>query len=85
MTGYIGDAATAAQEIAMDHVDNLLWAARQELPPEGAVSAHECEDCGDPIPEKRRLAMVGCTRCIQCQDAYDKRPKTRIRMLDHVL
>lgn len=31
------------------------------------VSAFECEGCGKPIPESRRLAVIGCTMCIDCQ------------------
>lgn len=32
-----------------------------------ADSAHECQDCGDPIPQTRRWAVPGCTRCVRCQ------------------
>lgn len=31
------------------------------------VSAFECEECGKPIPESRRRAVIGCTMCIDCQ------------------
>lgn len=27
----------------------------------------ECQECGDTIPEKRRLAAPGCRLCIDCQ------------------
>ncbi len=30
-------------------------------------SAFECECCGNPIPEARRLAVTGCTMCVDCQ------------------
>lgn len=30
-----------------------------------------CEDCGARIPERRRQAVSGCTRCIGCQEAYE--------------
>jgi len=26
-----------------------------------------CEDCDAPIPERRRKAVPGCTRCVECQ------------------
>ena len=26
-----------------------------------------CEDCGDPIPPARQLAVSGCRRCVICQ------------------
>ena len=35
-------------------------------------SAHECEKCGAQIPEGRRLAVPGCTRCISCQEAVER-------------
>jgi len=34
--------------------------------PAGESSTH-CEECGAPIPEKRRIAAKGCTRCAECQ------------------
>lgn len=33
----------------------------------GAVSAIYCEDCGEAIVEARRIAVVGCTKCAECQ------------------
>lgn len=38
-------------------------------------SAEECEDCGDPIPEERRQAYRGCTRCVKCQARAERRMK----------
>lgn len=35
-------------------------------------SLHECEECGEPIPEARRKAIPGVKLCIQCQSAQDK-------------
>jgi len=32
----------------------------------------ECEDCGEPIPDARRRAMPGCTRCIRCQEKFEQ-------------
>ncbi|MFO7763289.1 MAG: DksA/TraR family C4-type zinc finger protein [Wenzhouxiangellaceae bacterium] len=34
-------------------------------------SLHECEECGEPIPEARRDALPGVRRCIACQEAED--------------
>jgi len=31
-----------------------------------------CIDCGEEIPEKRRRAVPGCTRCLDCQQLYEK-------------
>jgi RNA polymerase-binding transcription factor DksA len=37
-------------------------------------SATHCLDCGEPIPEKRRLALAGVRTCIACQTSLDARP-----------
>lgn len=39
------------------------------------VSAFTCEECGRPIPEQRRLASVGCIRCIDCQTIFELKDK----------
>lgn len=31
-----------------------------------------CEDCSDPIPEERRVAAPFATRCIDCQQKFEK-------------
>jgi len=31
-----------------------------------------CEDCEEAIPEARRKAQQGCTRCTGCQDLFDR-------------
>ncbi len=38
-------------------------------------SLEECEDCGDDIPEARRIAIKGVTRCIHCQELFERRQK----------
>lgn len=37
-----------------------------------ADSAAECTDCGDTIPLKRRKAMPGCQRCVDCQSQHER-------------
>lgn len=87
MTGYVGNASDVAQQLADDHVNNILHAARQELADTTVLT--ECEDCGEEINPKRvafmRAKGMGCRRCVHCQDIYDRMPKTTVRMLDHVL
>jgi len=36
------------------------------------VSAFHCADCGDEIPEARRLAVPGTTRCVDCQELKER-------------
>lgn len=35
-------------------------------------SLTECEDCGDEIPEARRLAIKGCRLCIHCKEVRER-------------
>ncbi|WP_165430982.1 TraR/DksA family transcriptional regulator [Atlantibacter hermannii] len=42
-----------------------------------AVSATHCMDCGDDIPELRRVMVPGCQRCASCQEDSEKRSKQR--------
>lgn len=30
-----------------------------------------CTDCGEEIPEQRRIAVPGCCRCIACQMSHE--------------
>lgn len=40
-----------------------------------SVAASFCEDCDAPIPEQRRRAVCGVTRCVSCQDMAEMRTK----------
>lgn len=40
-----------------------------------AVSATHCSDCGDDIPELRRVKVPGCQRCASCQQDEELRMK----------
>jgi len=42
-------------------------------------SAETCADCGDEIPENRRLAEIGCTRCVDCQEQHEYEKNNRGR------
>jgi phage/conjugal plasmid C-4 type zinc finger TraR family protein len=57
-------------------LEGLQLRARLEAMPCGEA-AEECEDCGKPIPETRRQAAPGCTRCIGCQQRFERRLKER--------
>lgn len=62
----------AVQEQIEDSVKDALASARARMP-SGAGLA-ECEECGEPIPEARRLALPGARTCVSCQSARDKQP-----------
>jgi phage/conjugal plasmid C-4 type zinc finger TraR family protein len=40
-----------------------------------AVSAERCAECGDPIPDLRRMKVPGCQRCASCQQDKELRMK----------
>ncbi len=57
-----------------DQIDDTIKdavARARSLTPRGE-SARECEDCGEPIPKKRREALRGVRTCVACQAKRDK-------------
>lgn len=84
MSGYIGSAGDAAQEIAQDTVDNGVNAIRESMRASyGQVSLSHCKECGDEIPEGRRKAVPGVQYCVRCQDEH--MVKTNYKMLTKML
>jgi phage/conjugal plasmid C-4 type zinc finger TraR family protein len=65
----------AVQDQIDDTVADAVMAARARLA--AGVSAEEgethCVQCGEEIPEKRRLAMPGARTCVACQSGRDAR------------
>ena len=59
----------AVQDQIDDTVRDAVLGARARLPA-GEGSDH-CEDCGEPIPERRREALPGTRTCVPCQSARD--------------
>ena len=80
MSGYTGN-PDAESEHALILSENGVAAARAMLPT--GESATHCWDCGEPIPEARRVAQKGCKYCVACQEDHDYLPK--VRMLDRIL
>ncbi|HAS02511.1 TraR/DksA C4-type zinc finger protein [Pasteurella multocida subsp. multocida] len=39
------------------------------------ASAFFCEDCGEEIPEIRRLTILGVFRCVTCQTIFEKKQR----------
>ena len=60
----------AVQDQIDDTVKDAVLRARS-LTPKGE-SAEECDDCGEPIPKKRREALPGVRTCVACQSERDK-------------
>ena len=53
---------------------NAVAGVRRKLEEQAAQpSAEECEECGDEIPEARRLAVPGVQFCVFCQEKRERR------------
>ncbi|MEW6670212.1 MAG: TraR/DksA C4-type zinc finger protein [Thermodesulfobacteriota bacterium] len=62
--GLLMDEADLGNESAAFHLRlNLAGATARPAGPGSGV----CIDCGETIPEARRLAVPGCIRCRECQ------------------
>lgn len=66
----------AVQEQIDASIEDELARLRARPQPSGE-SLLECADCGDDIPEARRLALLGVKLCLSCQEARDAKHKTR--------
>jgi phage/conjugal plasmid C-4 type zinc finger TraR family protein len=52
---------------------NAVAAVRRQLERQALEpSAEECEECGDEIPEARRLAVPGCKLCVFCKEKQER-------------
>lgn len=54
-------------------VNDALDRVRQALPT--GESAEYCDECGEPIPEARRVAVPGVQHCIGCQSELEQDTK----------
>ena len=68
-TGWAHEGAVLDQ--IEDTVTDGVLHARARLPA-GEGTTH-CVDCGEEIPERRRLALPGATTCVGCQSGRDSR------------
>ena len=60
----------AVQDQIDDSVTDAVLRARA-LMPQGE-SAEDCDECGEPIPKKRRAALPGVRTCVACQSVRDR-------------
>jgi len=72
----VSDFYDRAQECEQRQRDEALKIQAARLP-KGKESALECHECGEPIPEGRRVAMPGVQTCIHCQTAIEHRDRQR--------
>ncbi|MCG9731537.1 DksA/TraR family C4-type zinc finger protein [Shewanella sp. Isolate13] len=59
----------AVQDQIDSSVEDAVAAARSRL--RDGVSLLHCEECGEVIPEARRIAVPGVRLCLHCQNEID--------------
>ena len=60
----------AVQDQVDGSISDAVRLARSRLP-NGPGEIH-CQECGEEIPEARRLAMPGARLCVACQSGHDR-------------
>lgn len=73
----MADEIDHANDLAQKELDAAIAAARG-IQPADAKSADCCIECGEPIPDARRLAIIGVKTCRDCADAYENRLRRRL-------
>ena len=71
MTAEIIDQASELEELLREQA---IAAHRIDR---NAVSATHCIECGEDIPEPRRVAVPGCQACSDCQQLIELKNKQR--------
>jgi phage/conjugal plasmid C-4 type zinc finger TraR family protein len=63
----------------MDSAQELECLQREQalskIKPVKGISLVYCVDCEDVIPQNRRIAVPGCTRCLSCAEDFEHRIK----------
>jgi phage/conjugal plasmid C-4 type zinc finger TraR family protein len=62
----------AVQDQIDDTIMDAVLSARARMPA-GEGETH-CLECGEEIPQARRLALPGARTCVACQAGRDRRP-----------
>ncbi|MEH6564624.1 MAG: TraR/DksA C4-type zinc finger protein [Halopseudomonas sp.] len=65
------DTVDRATDYQDEWLASRLAAARPAAPVGPSLTI--CIDCDDDIPEARRAAVPGCTRCMPCESDHRKR------------
>ena len=64
-------ALDAATNVHLTYQGATAVLRARSLTPHGD-GAKDCDECGEPIPKRRREALPGVRTCIACQSARDK-------------
>lgn len=61
--------------LQLNEINEAIHRSREALyKPSDVV---ECIDCGDDIPEARKIAIPSTERCTPCAEAFEKRNKAK--------
>lgn len=60
-------------DFAGDVIEQTVEHALAQIPSYTGISATECMECGEGIPEGRRVAIPGVTLCAPCKALADVR------------
>lgn len=63
----MADIADFANDLVQERIDQALAARNAAKPAFAPHSYMFCDNCDEPIPEARRLAVQGCIYCVSCQ------------------
>jgi phage/conjugal plasmid C-4 type zinc finger TraR family protein len=58
---------------------NAIAKVREQI--KTGPSLENCEECGEEIPQARRLAVKGCTMCIYCQELSERNNKLKPKIV----
>lgn len=70
----MADDLDRAQRLSERHREAGLARVRSRLDVQGP---DECEDCGELIEPRRRAALPSATRCISCQEQFERDARAR--------
>lgn len=66
----MSDLADVASDITDRNLENLIAAHVTRSDQE---SAHECDECGNSIPQGRREAAKGTQHCVDCAEFFERK------------
>lgn len=55
-------------DTANDQADLFLAVRLKSRKQYSGTSATHCVECDEPIPQRRREAVPGCTKCVECAE-----------------
>ncbi|MFP4071504.1 MAG: TraR/DksA C4-type zinc finger protein [Desulfovibrionales bacterium] len=66
------DRASEAERLELEYTLRMITQRKREGGPVWIYGMACCRACGDEIPKRRLEAIEGCSRCVACQERYDR-------------